>query len=62
MFAFVLSGYDIVLNSLDKKALEKSLTVLKPGGKLISISGPPDLAFAKEIGANRFLQQLMRAS
>ena len=59
-FAKVLSGYDIVLNSLDKETLEKSLSVLKPGGKLISISGPPDVAFAKEIGANWFLQQVMR--
>ena len=31
--------------------LEKSLRVLKPGGQLISISGPPDLEFAREIGA-----------
>ncbi len=59
-FAKVLSAYDIVLNSLDKETLEKSLSVLKPGGKLISISGPPDVAFAKEIGANWFLQQVMR--
>jgi NADPH:quinone reductase-like Zn-dependent oxidoreductase len=59
-FAKVGSGYDIVLNSLDKETLEKSLIVLKPGGKLISISGPPDVAFAKEIGANWFLQQVMR--
>ena len=59
-FEKVLSGYDIVLNSLDKDTLEKSLSVLKPGGKLISISGPPDVAFAKEIGANWFLQQVMR--
>src|SRR5213082_2267218 len=59
-FAKVLNGYDVVLNSLGKDTLEKSLKVLKPGGKLISISGPPDLAFAKEIGANWFLQQVMR--
>jgi NADPH:quinone reductase-like Zn-dependent oxidoreductase len=59
-FAKVLSGYDIALNSLDKEALGKSLIVLKPGGKLISISGPPDVAFAKEIGANWLLQQVMR--
>jgi len=26
--------------------------VLKPGGKLISISGPPDPAFGREIGAS----------
>lgn len=42
-----LAGYDVVLNSLDAKTLEKSLKVLKPGGKLISISGPPDPVFAR---------------
>lgn len=50
-FETLLSGYDVVLNSQDPKTLEKSLRILKPGGKLISISGPPDAAFAKEIGA-----------
>src|SRR5688572_27454845 len=39
-FEKLLSGYDVVLNSLSKDTLEKSLKVLKPGGKLISISGP----------------------
>src|SRR5437762_12806066 len=40
-FADVLrDDYDVVLNSLDKVTLEKSLRVLKPGGQLISISGP----------------------
>jgi len=51
-FAQVLRGYDVVLNSLDKVTLEKSLEVLKPGGQLISISGPPDAAFARSIGAS----------
>jgi len=60
-FAAVLSGYDVVLNSLGKEALEKSLAVLKPGGQLISISGPPDPAFAREIGANFIVRQIMRA-
>jgi NADPH:quinone reductase-like Zn-dependent oxidoreductase len=59
-FAKVLTGYDVVLNSLDKNTLEQSLTVLKPGGKLISISGPPDVAFAKENGLSWFLQQVTR--
>jgi len=59
-FAKVLSGYDLVLNSLGKDTLEKSLKVLKPGGKLISISGPPDMTFAKESGLNWPLQQVMR--
>ena len=59
-FEKVLSGYDVVLNSLDGDTLQKSLNVLKPGGKLISISGPPDPDFAKEQGLNWFLQQVMR--
>ena len=59
-FEKVLNGYDVVLNSLGKDTLEKSLTVLKPGGKLISISGPPDPKFAKDNGSNWFLKQVMR--
>jgi len=58
-FEQVLSGYDLVLNSQDAKTLEKSLRVLKPGGLLISISGPPDPAFAKEAGLNPFLKLVM---
>jgi len=59
-FARVLSGYSVVLNSLGKDTLEKSLEVLRPEGRLISISGPPDVAFAKTNGLNWFLQQAMR--
>lgn len=46
-----LVNYDVVLNSQDQKTLEKSVQILKPGGKLISISGPPTPEFAKEIKA-----------
>lgn len=56
----VLSGYDLVLNSQDPKTLDTSLGVLKPGGQLISISGPPDPAFAREAGMNLFLKLVMR--
>ena len=59
-FEKVLNGYDVVLNSLGKDTLEKSLRVLKPGGRLISISGPPDLDFAKELGLSWVLRQVMR--
>ncbi len=38
-FEEVLRDCDVVLNSLDGETLKKSLRVLKPGGKLISISG-----------------------
>ncbi|MGQ0590217.1 MAG: NADP-dependent oxidoreductase [Sphingosinicella sp.] len=58
-FAERLSGYDVVLNTLGADVLERSLSVLKPGGKLISISGPPDPAFAREIGANWIVRQLL---
>lgn len=49
-FAGVLSGYDVVLDSLSGANLEKSLTVLKPGGLAISVVGPPDPAFARQLG------------
>ena len=60
-FADVLRDYDVVLNSLDKVTLVKSLRVLKPGGQLISISGPPDAAFARSIGASWVLRIIMGA-
>ena len=59
-FETMLHGYDVVLNSQDQKTLEKSLRILKPGGKLISISGPPDPEFAKEIGSPWYLQLIMK--
>lgn len=58
-FEQVLNDYDVVLNSLDKGTLEKSVAVLKPGGQLISISGPPDTQFAREQGMNWLLQKIM---
>lgn len=55
-FETILENYDLVLNSQDAKALEKSLKILKPGGSVISISGPPDVAFAKEVGLSWFMK------
>lgn len=59
-FEGVLRDFDVVLNSQDGKTLEKSLNVLKSGGKLISISGPPDPAFGAEISAPGFVRLVMR--
>ena len=59
-FEKVLHDYDVVLNSLGTETLEKSLRILKPGGKLISISGPPDVDFAKSAGLSGFLKLVMR--
>jgi NADPH:quinone reductase-like Zn-dependent oxidoreductase len=55
-FETILKDYDVVLNSQDTKTLEKSLKILKPGGKVISISGPPDPGFGKQINASWFLK------
>jgi alcohol dehydrogenase len=59
-FEKVLQNYDVVLHSQDTATLEKSLHVLKPGGTLISISGPPDPAFAKKVGAPWFVSLIVR--
>lgn len=56
-----LSGYDLVLDSLGGENLEKSLRILRPGGKAIGISGPPDPAFAKKSGLNPVLRLAVTA-
>lgn len=60
-FEEVLDGYDVVLDTLGGETLEKSLRALKPGGKVISVAGPPDADFARELGANVVLRQAMNA-
>lgn len=59
-FEDVLRDYDVVLNSQDGATLAKSLRVLKGGGQLISISGPPDPEFGKESGAPWFVRLIIR--
>ncbi|WP_335977204.1 NADP-dependent oxidoreductase [Acinetobacter calcoaceticus] len=51
-----LKDYDVVLDTQGGKTLEKSLNVIKRGGRIISISGPPDQAFAEAVNPNRFLK------
>lgn len=59
-FATELRDYDVVLNSLGNDELEKSLQVLKPGGHLVSISGPPTPDFAAEQKLSWPLKQVLR--
>lgn len=59
-FETILKDYDVVLNSQDAKTLEKSLKIVKTGGKVISISGPPDPDYGQEINANWFLKILFK--
>ncbi|MBX3569414.1 MAG: NADP-dependent oxidoreductase [Rhizobiaceae bacterium] len=59
-FTEALSGYDLVLNSQDAETLKKSIRILKPGGIAISISGPPDPAFARAKRLNPLLRLALR--
>jgi NADPH:quinone reductase-like Zn-dependent oxidoreductase len=59
-FGVKLSDYDLVLHSQDGRALDRSLRVLRTGGRLVSISGPPDPDFAEEIGAPWFVKLFTR--
>lgn len=58
-FEDILHGYDLVLDTQGGSTLEKSVQVLKPGGRIVSISGPPDYAFAKSAGLNIVLRVAM---
>ncbi len=51
-FETILHDYDVVLDTVGGETLVKSLRVLRPGGTVISVAGPPDPAFAEELGAN----------
>jgi len=59
-FETIVRDCDVVFETLGGKTLEKSIRVLRPGGTLIEIVGPPDPAFAKEIGASPIVALAMR--
>jgi NADPH:quinone reductase-like Zn-dependent oxidoreductase len=46
-FENVLRGYDAVLGTVRGDAIEKSIGILKPQGKIVSLVGPLDVAFAR---------------
>ena len=61
-FEKVLRGYDVVLGTVRGDAIEKSIGILKPGSKIVSLVGPLDAAFARARGLNfvlRFVFGLM---
>ena len=59
-FAQILRDYDVVLHSQDNAALAKSLRVVRRGGWVVSISGPPDHHFGREVGAPVPVTALLR--
>lgn len=60
-FETILHDYDVVLDTIGGETLDKSLQVLKPGGTVISVAGPPDPAFAKEFGVNPVIRLAIAA-
>jgi len=55
-FEKVLRGYDAVLGTVQGDAIEKSLGILKPGSRIVSLVGPLDPAFAEKRGLNFLLK------
>jgi NADPH:quinone reductase-like Zn-dependent oxidoreductase len=51
-FETVLQGYDVVLGTVKGDSIEKSLRILKPASRIVSLVGPPDAAFARGRGMN----------
>lgn len=60
-FETKLNDYDLVLHSnRDANILEKSLRILKPGGQLISLVGPPTPEFAAALGLPWYLKGIIQ--
>jgi NADPH:quinone reductase-like Zn-dependent oxidoreductase len=55
-FDKVLSDYDAVLGTVRGDAIEKSLNILKPGSRIVSLIGPLDAAFAEAKRLNFLLK------
>ena len=51
-FDKILRDYDAVLGTVKGDGIEKSLRILKPGSTIVSLVGPPDIAFARQRGMN----------
>lgn len=55
-FEDVLSDYDVVLHTVDSEPTARYFSILKQGGHVLSLVGPPDYSFAKRAGLNHFLR------
>ncbi len=55
-FEDVLQGYDVVLGTIEGGVIEKSLQILRPNSRIVSLVGPLDAAFASAKGLNFILK------
>lgn len=58
----VLHGIDYVLDTIGDKELEKEFSILKQGGRLVSLRGLPNGAFARRTGMGIVKQLLFSAA
>ncbi|MEY8710510.1 NADP-dependent oxidoreductase [Mangrovibacter phragmitis] len=61
-FEEILQGYDVVLGTVRGDHIQKSLNILKPHGRVVSLIGPLDAAFAHARDLNflmKFIFKLM---
>ena len=59
-FEEVLKDYDIVLGTVRGSGLKKSLNIMKPKGRVVSLIGPPDVAFANVRNMNPLMKLVFR--
>lgn len=57
-FETVLRGYDAALGTVRGDEIDKAIGILKTGGKMVSLVGPLDVAFAKARKANFVLKMV----
>lgn len=60
-FARLLSGYDMVFDTLGGSTLMRSFGVLREGGIVVSVAGPPDLELARDWPMPLHLRLAIRA-
>lgn len=60
-FSEICKDYDLVLDTRGGETLEKSLHVLKRGGRVVSINGTPDANMASELGLNFAMKLIFTA-
>ncbi len=59
-FEDTLRDHDVVLGTVRGDTIEKSIAILKPGGKIVSLIGPLDAAFARAKKLNFLLTFVFR--
>ena len=59
-FEKVLKGYDVVFDTLGGVSLLKAFNILRPGGIVVSVSGPPDIHITKDWKLPLYIRLVIR--